>query len=187
MYVCDSVLFLIVKAKTSRPFAIPFSVFASILLILQWITTYLIVDGISRFSARHSTFSNLSPRILQLKMFLQKNGFYTFGYLEIPWINKSPNNTVYIFLFVFNVDIYCLCVCARACVCVFVFLDFHRKGFLPLQQWCLQYTWLYKSTILWCEYYSRCFCQVSLSPFLNMSYLTSKDESPASQQYNTLY
>ena len=99
----------------------------------------------------------------------------------------SPLITLSIYFCSYLMLTFIACAFVRARVCVFVFLDFHRKGFLPLQQWCLQYTWLYKSTILWCEYYSRCFCQVSLSPFLNMSYLTSKDESPASQQYNTLY
>ena len=36
----------------------------------------------------------------------------------------------------------------------------------------------YRSTNMCCEYYSRCFCQVPSSPFLKMSYFTSKDETP---------
>ena len=92
------------------------------LLVPQWITTCLIVDVISRFSAQHSKFSTLSPRIQQFKVFFSKNEFHAFLYLESPLINESTNNTVCMFLFVFNLDIccwcVCVCVCARACVWV---------------------------------------------------------------------
>ena len=92
------------------------------LLVPQWITTCLIVDVISRFSARHSKFSTLSPRIQQFKVFFSKNEFHAFLYLESPLINESTNNTVCMFLFLFNLDIccwcVCVCVCARACVWV---------------------------------------------------------------------
>ena len=70
----------------------------------------------------------------------------------------------------------CVCVCVVS-VCVCVFMIFHRKGFFCLQ-WCLGHTWEYRSMILCCEYYSRCFCQVPSSPFPKMSYFTSKDETP---------
>ena len=63
------------------------------------------------------------------------------------------------------------------CVCVFIF--FHRKD-LFRQQRCLGHTSGYGSTILSSDYYSQCFCQIPLSPFLKMSYITSKDETPAS-------
>ena len=54
-------------------------------------------------------------------------------------------------------------VCVRVYVCVF--LPFYSKGFFRLQL-CLGYTWVYGSTILCCEYCSRCFRQVPSSSFL---------------------
>ena len=71
-----------------------------------------------------------------------------------------------------------------------VFILFHRKGFLRLQ-WCLRHAWGYRSTILCCEYYAGCFCQVPSSPYLKMSYFTSKDEKSsehklARKQYDVL-
>ena len=101
--------FKIVRAEHNRPFAISFRMFVLMLLVPQWIAVCMIVGGVSRFSARHSRFSTLSPRIPQFKVFFPKNELYTFAYLESPWINDSPSNTVYIFLFVFNVDICCWC------------------------------------------------------------------------------
>ena len=83
------------------------------------------------------------------------------------------------------------------CVCVCVFILFHRKDLFRLQ-WCLGrckglfglrrylgHTWGYGSTILCCEYYSRCFFQVSSSSFLNMSCFTSKDETPSADKLET--
>ena len=87
------------------------------LLVPQWITTCLIVGVISRFSARHSKFSTLSPRIPQFKALFSKNEFHVFLYLESPLINESTNNTVCMFLFVFNLDICCWCVRVSVCVC----------------------------------------------------------------------
>ena len=100
-------LFLIVRAEHSRPFAISFGVYSSMLLVPQWITTYLIAGGNSSFSARHNKFSTLSPRMPQFSVSFRKNKFHTFVYLESPWINESPSNTVCIFLFTFNVDVGC--------------------------------------------------------------------------------
>ena len=90
------------------------------LLVPQWITTCLIVGVISRFSARHSKFSTLSPRIPQFKALFSKNEFHAFLYLESPLINESTNNIVCMFLFAFNLDICCWCVCMSVCVCVCV-------------------------------------------------------------------
>ena len=70
---------------------------------------------------------------------------------------------------------YKFCVCV--CVCVFILL--HCEGFFRLQDvWDIREG--YGSTMLWCEYQSRCFCQVPSSPFLNTSYFTSKDGSSSS-------
>ena len=98
-------LFLIVREEHTRPFAISFGLFASMLFVPQWITTCLVVEENSRFSARHSKFSTLLPHIPQFNVSFPKNGFHTYIYLGSPWINESPSNTVCIFLFVFNVDI----------------------------------------------------------------------------------
>ena len=102
LYCC---IFFIVRTEHSRSFAISYGVFASMLLLPQWITTCLIVGENSRFSARHGRFSTLSHRIPQFKVFFSKNEFHTFVYLESPWINESPSNTVRIFLFAFDTDI----------------------------------------------------------------------------------
>ena len=64
----------------------------------------------------------------------------------------------------------CVCACVCVCVCVCVFIFFHSKGFFRLG-----HTWEYRSTILHCEHYSRCFSQVSSSPFLKKwSFATRK-------------
>ena len=74
----------------------------------------------------------------------------------------------------------CVCVRARACVCVCVFIFFHREGFFRLQ--CVQdILERYGSTIFCCEYLFGCFCQVPSSPYLKMSYFTSKDENSSHQ------
>ena len=148
------------------------------LLVPQWITTCLIVGVISRFSARHSKFSTLSPRIPQFKALFSKNEFHAFLYLESPLINESTNNIVCMFLFAFNLDICCWCVCMSVCVCVCVcvccvFIFFHREGFFWVQD-VREIFERYGSTILCCEYLSRCFCQVRSSLFLKMSYFTPK-------------
>ena len=98
--VCNAVPFLIVRAEHSRPFAISFGEFSSMLLVPQWITVCLIAGGNSSFSARHNTFLTLSPRIPQFNVCFPKNEFHTFAYLESPWINESPSNTVCIFVFI---------------------------------------------------------------------------------------
>ena len=102
-------LFLIIRAEHSRPFPISFGVFSSMLLVPQWISICLIAGGNSSFSARHIKFSTLSPRIPQLNVSFPKNEFHTFLYLESPWINESPSNTVCMFLFLFNADVCCWC------------------------------------------------------------------------------
>ena len=79
------------------------------LLVVQRITLCLIVGGSSSLSARHNTFSTLSPHIPQFNVSFLKNEFQTFLYLESPWIIESPSNTVWIFLFIFNADICCWC------------------------------------------------------------------------------
>ena len=73
------------------------------LLVPQWITICLIAGGNYSFFARHNKFSTLFSCIPQFNVFFLKNEFHTFVYLESPWINESPSNTVCIFLFVFNV------------------------------------------------------------------------------------
>ena len=60
------------------------------------------------------------------------------------------------------------------CVCAFIF--FHHEGFFQLQD-VRDILERYGSTILCCEYLSGCFCQVPSSPYLKMSYFTSKDEN----------
>ena len=150
------------------------------LLVPQWITTCLIVDVISRFSARHSKFSTLSPRIQQFKVFFSKNEFHAFLYLESPLINESTNNTVCMFLFVFNLDICCWCVCVCGWMGGWVFIFFHHEGFWV--QDVREIFETYGSTILCCEYLSRCFCQVRSSLYLKMSYFTPKAKlQPADQ------
>ena len=59
-------------------------------------------------------------------------------------------------------------------VCVFIF--FHHEGFFRLQD-VRDILERYGSTILCCEYLSGCFYQVHSSPYLKMSYFTSKDEN----------
>ena len=61
------------------------------------------------FFARYNKFSTLSLHIPQFNVSFPKNEFHTFVYLESPWINKSPSNTVCMFLFAFNADICCWC------------------------------------------------------------------------------
>ena len=74
--------FLIVRAEPSKPFAISFGVFASMLLVLQGITVCLIAGGSSRFPTHHNKFSTLSTRIPQFNVSFPKNEFHTFVYLE---------------------------------------------------------------------------------------------------------
>lgn len=65
------------------------------------------------------------------------------------------------------------------CVCGFRLC--HCKGFFHLQC-CLGHTWVRGSTILFYEYFFRCFCQVHSSPFLKLPYFTSKGETSACWQ-----
>ena len=81
-------LFLIVREEHSRPFAISFGLFASMLFAPQWITTCLVVEENCRFSARHSKFSTLLPHIPQFNVSFPKNGFHTYIYLGSPWIKS---------------------------------------------------------------------------------------------------
>ena len=66
----------------------------------------------------------------------------------------------------------CVCVCVYVCVCVFIF--FHREGFFRLQN---------VQDILECTDQRSCVVnkfpssQVPSSPYLKMSYFTSKDEN----------
>ena len=76
-------LFLIIRAEHSRPFAISFGVFSSMLLVPQWITICLIADGNSSFSARHNKFLTLSPRIPKFNVFFSKNKLHTFVYWRV--------------------------------------------------------------------------------------------------------
>ena len=71
---------------------------------------------------------------------------------------------------------YLLMVCG--CVCVYILPPWRL---LPSAR-CLQHTWWPGSTIMCCEYYSGCFCQVHLSRYLKMSYFTSKDENSSQTQ-----
>ena len=75
-----------------------------------------------------------------------------------------------------------VCVYMRVYVFMCVFILFHREGFLYQQDvWDMLEG--YGSTILCCEYHFRWFCQVSSSLFLKMSYLTSKNKTPAYDIY----
>ena len=67
---------------------------------------------------------------------------------------------------------------SSVCVCVCVFIFFHREGFFRLQdvQGILEGTNQIKS-ILCCEYQLGAFSQVPSSPYLKMSYFTSKDKN----------
>ena len=76
-------LLLIIRAEHSRPFAISFGVFSSMLLVPQWITICLIADGNSSFSARHNKFLTLSPRIPKFNVFFSKNKLHTFVYWRV--------------------------------------------------------------------------------------------------------
>ena len=59
----------------------------------------------------------------------------------------------------------CVCVCFFTCTCVFIL--FHREGLFRLQDvWDILEG--YGSTMLCCEYHSRCFCQVPSSRYLKM-------------------
>ena len=69
-----------------------------------------------------------------------------------------------------------VCVCVS--VCVFIF--FHCEGFFRVQA-VQDILYGYGSTILCCEYELGAFCQVPLSPYLEMSYLTSKDKNSCPQ------
>ena len=77
----------------------------------------------------------------------------------------------------------CVCLCLCVCVCMFVcvFILFYREPSFNLQDFSdiLQG---YGSTMLCCEYHSRCFCQVPSSTYLKMSYVTSKDKTSAHLQ-----
>ena len=67
----------------------------------------------------------------------------------------------------------CVCVCVFVCVCVYVFILFHRKSFFL----CTNFLDILErdgSTILCCDCYIRLFYHVPSSPFLRMSYFTSK-------------
>ena len=108
-------LLLIISSEHSRPFAISFGMFSLMLLVPQWITVCLIAGGNSSFSTCHNKFSTLSPCIPQFNVSFPKNEFHTFVYLESPWINELPSNTVCMFLSVFNPDICCWCNLCHLC------------------------------------------------------------------------
>ena len=61
-------------------------------------------------------------------------------------------------------------------MCVFILS--HREVFFRLQD-VFDILEGYVSTKLRCEYYFWSICQVPSSPFPNMSYFTSEDETPA--------
>ena len=76
----------------------------------------------------------------------------------------------------------CVCLFVRVCVCVCVFILFYREGFFRLQDvWDTREG--YRSAMLCFEYHTRCFCQVPPSPYLKMSYFSSKDETPKKKPY----
>ena len=61
----------------------------------------------------------------------------------------------------------CVCVCVYVCVCKLIYCG----CFFRLQDvWDIHKS--YGSTMLCCEYHSRCFCQLPSSPFLKMSYIS---------------
>ena len=61
----------------------------------------------------------------------------------------------------------CLCVCVYVCVCKLIYCE----CFFRLQDvWDIHKS--YGSTMLCCEYHSRCFCQIPSYPFLKMSYIS---------------
>ena len=59
-----------------------------------------------------------------------------------------------------------VCVCVGGWVCMCVFITFHREGLFQLEDVC-DILEGYGSTMLCCEYYCWCFCQVPSFPFLN--------------------
>ena len=67
----------------------------------------------------------------------------------------------------------CVCVCVCVCLCVYAFILFHRKSFFL----CTNFLDILErdgSAILCCDCYIRLFYHVPSSPFLRMSYFTSK-------------
>ena len=70
----------------------------------------------------------------------------------------------------------CVSVCARACVCVCAY-SLPLAGFLRLQEVCNIHTCSDQGSFVVCI--TRGFCQVSSSPFPNLSYFTSKVVTPA--------
>ena len=82
--------------------------------------------------------------------------------------NKSRSNHLRCSVCVYLCICVCLCVCVCVCVCVCLCILFHREVFFRLQDvWDILEG--YGSTMLCCEYHSRCFDQVPRSPFLKMS------------------
>ena len=61
------------------------------------------------------------------------------------------------------------------CVCVCVYILPPWRLFPSAR--CPRHTWGHGSTILCCEYQLTALCQVPSSPYLKMSYFTSKDEN----------
>ena len=92
-------------------------------------------------------------------------------FLDITVVPKFPVKQIFTDALSLSL---CLCVCVCVCVCTCVFILFHRAGFLRLE--------CYGSTMQCCGHYFMRFCQVLSSPFLKMSYFTSKDETPACGQ-----
>ena len=118
----------------------------------------------------------------QLHMFKNRDNGHPYRILPDPKILVLIKNILLLLV----IELIATCVCVRACVCVCVcvcvFVFFHREGFFSLQDVWDMLEGYGGSTILCCECYARCFCQVLSSPLLKISYFTSKDENSARQK-----
>ena len=85
---------------------------------------------------------------------------------------------VYMCVCVFSCVCACVCVCVFACVCLY-------SSTVKASSNCKTSVTYLRGTNQRCyiDYHSRCFCQVLLSLFLKMSYIspskTTKDENPS--------
>ena len=98
---------------------------------------------------------------------LMSGHFYVFF---IGSVKRWESNNKHLILYAVCMSVYGVCVCVCVCVCVFIL--FHRGDVWDILKG-------YGSTMLSSEYHPRCFCQVPSSSFVNVSYFTSEDNTPA--------
>ena len=106
---------------------------------------------------------------------------HLFSYLFICFVYLFIYLSIYLFIcFIIYLFIYLFIYSNLLLVCAFVNMCYNhfRKGFFHLQQF-LGHTWEVRisNLELWVPY--NVLLQVPSSPFLKMSYFTSKDETPA--------